>query len=830
MNCGSEETIRRLGGSLALPELALPHVVKPLPGRATLPRSPDFPSKSETYRANAQRRIHRLNRSFALPNGSLRLVRSSRLLWVFLLASCLGAWADDALTDLMSPVVSYQYFEAVGQPGSTLMSPVASYQYFDSLGDLVSWQSEGSAPVSYFYNWGGGGPPVAMRGQVIDATGTPIADAQVTISVVESSVAEVQTDGVGAFEFPPLAPGVYALSASAAGMVTSRRVVSLEPQTAWQSFVLSTLPPPPEIVATTEPPQDTLLPKPVVVTSDQLKVFQNGQFVANGNVFKERMTIVLTHGWINPLFATPATGGIHDWPSRLAAALANALGDQVNIVAWDWGTVAYSPLPPESATPAQGVGLGTALWNSLGGDYKQPVHFIGHSLGTLVNAYAADYLHGTPRGQMSVAPNAWDSARTHMSLFDEAEIARVADKEVVFGFVKGLWITKSLAGALVVAAEELSEWKSPIPLASRWVDNYISAAGLYQDQAVNICLQKGISINHGNFIAAHGYPQTWYEQSVARPEASDLGFRQSFEMQTKDATLTPVFPPMEKYPNGIAYHQRESASDELVLEILPETRYEEIFVPAIGVTVKYFVGQAVQTVRTTGTVLITFVERQVVKAQDAATRLIDKADQVIDLGVDSALNLVLETKQLVTGGRVVLHGPDGSVTNEPAYVWLPVAVPADATALAFDFTVTGDPKEDAIAFGINGTNQFSLQGKFLTAGETATSSPIDMAPYAGTTNEFFFGVVGGTSTNCTITVEGLRFYTFAAPALSITNAAGVTLLSWPTTAVGYSLETTPSLSPPVWTAVTNPPAILGSQYIVTNAWSDQTRFFRLRQE
>ena len=68
-----------LGRSLALPRLARPRVAMPMPGRATLRRSPDFPAKSETYRANDRRQIHRLSRSFALPNGGLRLSRSLAL-------------------------------------------------------------------------------------------------------------------------------------------------------------------------------------------------------------------------------------------------------------------------------------------------------------------------------------------------------------------------------------------------------------------------------------------------------------------------------------------------------------------------------------------------------------------------------------------------------------------------------------------------------------------------------------------------------------------------------------------------------------------------------
>lgn len=56
------------------------------------------------------------------------------------------------------------------------------------------------------------------------------------------------------------------------------------------------------------------------------------------------------------------------------------------------------------------------------------------------------------------------------------------------------------------------------------------------------------------------------------------------------------------------------------------------------------------------------------------------------------------------------------------------------------------------------------------------------------------------------------------------------ILSWPTNAVGFALQSTPSLTPPVtWMDVTNPPAVVGGQFTVTNTPSGGTQFFRLRR-
>ena len=69
----------------------------------------------------------------------------------------------------------------------------------------------------------------------------------------------------------------------------------------------------------------------------------------------------------------------------------------------------------------------------------------------------------------------------------------------------------------------------------------------------------------------------------------------------------------------------------------------------------------------------------------------------------------------------------------------------------------------------------------------------------------------------------------APPTLAISMSGSLTVLSWPTNAVGYGLQTTPSLTLPTWQAVTNAPVIVGDRYVLTNAWPTPAGFFRLRQ-
>lgn len=69
----------------------------------------------------------------------------------------------------------------------------------------------------------------------------------------------------------------------------------------------------------------------------------------------------------------------------------------------------------------------------------------------------------------------------------------------------------------------------------------------------------------------------------------------------------------------------------------------------------------------------------------------------------------------------------------------------------------------------------------------------------------------------------------APPALMISSAGGQLQLNWPVTALGYQLETTTSLSPPVqWQPLSNGIGQIGGQWQLTLPAATATGFFRLR--
>src|SRR5205085_982683 len=94
--------------------------------------------------------------------------------------------------------------------------------------------------------------------------------------------------------------------------------------------------------------------------------------------------------------------------------------NNATIVAWDWSKAANRASPPEGDTPAQGMALGKALFKALGTNYSQPIHFIGHSLGALVNASAANYLNGEHFAQQEIPPTSF-RVPIQITLLDEPE-------------------------------------------------------------------------------------------------------------------------------------------------------------------------------------------------------------------------------------------------------------------------------------------------------------------------------------------------------------------------------------------------------------------------
>jgi pimeloyl-ACP methyl ester carboxylesterase len=669
---------------------------------------------------------------------------------------------------------------------------------------------------------------VILHGRVTDTNGIPLSGA--TVSLMDGTlkfVALTNTDAQGYYQIlPALHTGAYAVSASDATHQPLQRAFTLSANTSQQDFQLKPMPTVPDTQQVNRQAAAFVFP-PIGSLGEQLKIFDGTQFVTIDPTHKpssDKMTVVMTHGWnSNPTV----------WAQNMASSMV-AQGVNANILAWDWRYAASSPYPPEENTPAEGVLLGQALQSPsiLGTNYSLPLHFIGHSLGTLVNANAINYLHGDRTAEQEISPTPWISMPIHATLLDEAEVASLIGG--VEAFFDGLTVQLSNLGVpLASPPAGTLGWKSPIPIHSTWIDNYISKFGLRHPEAVNVFLDKAMLLP--TVIAQHGYSCQWYGMTVTNPTDCVLGFQRSYEAQLANLTAFNFPPSAFDFTAGATYYQ--SSSDPLVLAYLPSI--SETFGNLVNNVVQGVEG----IVQISGQVAVGIgntpqqTAQSILQGFDYVTSVAAQGGQTVVNLLDSAgLQITLTTSPSPTSGSNVANSgnqprPLGlnsdNATNTPAMVWLPIQIPTNALVMAFDFTVSGVPMDDSLVCGIGTNNLFSLQAKYIPTNALSTSRLIDVSAWTGVTNELFFGFLGGTSTNASLEINNIRFYSLQLPQLTITKSGNGISISWPSNVVGYSVQTTTNLTN--WETVTNAPSIIGNNYVITNTWPDQIRFFRLSQ-
>jgi hypothetical protein len=764
-----------------------------------------------------------------------------------LLLQSLAALADDVITNIMSPIVSYQYpddFNSQVLTNGGILSPIVSYQYHEWLGDnvLKLWASP---RVSYFY-LGSDGPQIILQGRVTGAGRVPLSGAAVSVAFGNLPLTETTSDPNGDYGVP-LPAGVYAVIVDASGYAKSSRVLTLSAWTPPQNFQLAVVRAAPDQTPVNRQPPAFSFP-PIGSLGEHLKIFNDTSFVdivpAN-TPSHAKMTIVLTHGWIpQALGYEVPNAGVEGWPTTMAKAMLEqgVTSDVANIMAWDWRYAAQGTLPPEENIPGESVLLGQSMQTVLGNGYSQPVHFVGHSLGALVNAGAANYLNGHKTAQQVVSATPWVSAPMHFTLFDHGEVARIASLQVLFD---GLTLDLgSGTKVLKYASKALQAWKPSLPVQYEWADNYISQVGFYLPNTMNVALQKASGYAGIRFWEAHSYPMSWYGLSIASPAypGNPLGFKRSYEYSRLPGVSLPFPPLVAELSPGDAYHQMPVEANQLALEPLPPQNVFQLIVPLFGNGADTIVQGVVGPIQIVGEVS-SEVRDAVAQAGEWVTQgfnyvgnaALQGGQSLVNLYNSAVLRLRLRTTPPAPHSVKAMRGVpgkaqrDGDSTSSPM-AWLPIYFPPKATAMAFDFIVEDNPVEDVLVCGISTNNLFSMEAKYIPTNTMSSSRLIDVSPWAGTTNELFFGFLGGSSSNATLVIENIRFYTVTEPNLEIRMSGNGTLLAWPLTAAGYVVEMTTTLSPPAWEPVTNAPIISADLYVLTNSWNDKVRFFRLRQQ
>jgi hypothetical protein len=646
----------------------------------------------------------------------------------------------------------------------------------------------------------------------------------VTVSAWQNGMlqATAQTSFLGLARLDGLRAGYYEVRAERTGYAPAIRSNLRIPEDAGNGLTMILLPQPANIsliAAGSTPDVSQMLSKTGKDLKDHLRQWTNGAFDKSISLGKTNMTIVITHGWASSSGA---------WPSNMAKALSARLlatGKAANIVAWDWQVEAGFLPTARADVLGQGLELGRALREYLGGDYARPVHFIGHSLGTLVNATAANYVHNDDPNN-PVTP-AWVFQRTHMTLFDHAQLSQ-ADMML-----------------------ENIPFADPVPKNSAYVDTYLTAVGVYKDKALNVFLQKSQD---------HSYPYLWYMATVTNPGKSVLGFHYSFE-NLGDSASFPV--PDDQ---GTIFGQDPLQQDDLALIKVgkPDGLIDNVALNVFQFTDKlavmgyylnvvapdYLVDQvgnaAGAAARTTGQVTSSIV-LYVVNHYDGT--LDPMNDPVYGVGATTpamldipgyaeeiapkpawSLQLNLQpTPPPFIGPLRTLSTSETPVTNTPAYVWLPIQVPSNTVAMTFDFKLSGDGAQDCVAAGINMSNLFSLPCQYIPRDQWQSSGTLMVEQWAGQDVELFFGVVGGTSTNAAVTIEGIRFLGVPRPIISTRLQDGQVLLQWPEAAPGYVLEVSTNLASLTgWSSLTNVTKIGGENYY-TNATPADVGYYRLKR-
>lgn len=767
-------------------------------------------------------------------------------------------WSD--VPDVVSPLVSYHFHEAVeavpGQPN--VVSPLVSYHFYEAveavpdqpnvISPLVSyhfyeWPGDEnltfthSQPVSYFYP---DGALTWYTGKATTPEGLPVGDADVVVKRVDEVFWEGTTDANGYFRVSGLGNNYYTLIASKPGYITSVST-SDGRQTGLHSLeiILSPLPTPPELEDVVRTPEETAV-RSIVPFSipDHLRVFDGTNFVDNpGLIDSNRMTVVISHGW---------NSGLDTWTRTLAHQIYNHHGlgaaGPPNIIGWDWSEDADALTPPIDLAVEHGVLLGKALHLYLGSDYDQKVHFIGHSLGAVLNAFACNYTHGSLARSYSNPAQIWNPQITlpQATLLDEASVASANGDIVHFSAFQG-WKLAGLKGAILAGTvATTANWRSAVPKDAAWIDNYISAVALMHDEATNVTLlapllqihDLTISDQTNWFITSHGYSYQFYINSiqpVGVPPA--VGFLRS-------AASGAQFPPNEigLTPGDHWFENIDTAASMDLSTSMPDlggivdlgfsghapiafagflsTAPPDIQAIGEGVLKSYDLGiqwageQVYHGVKKVGDVSVE-VKEKIGLGWDAA---MDKASNVLDsinpvtlmanrLGAGT-FRFSLKTSEVAPQAMFASFATatlDASPSSDPAPgLWITVEIPSDAHSIAFDVQIIGDPVDDRIQFAVNGMNLFSLAASLMPDEEMVSLDPIPIRDYAGQTVELYFGLTGGTSAGCQLDVEGLRFVVQQNPSLALTKNGVDSVIQWPAGAPDWTPQVNTSLDPLGW--------------------------------
>jgi len=154
---------------------------------------------------------------------------------------------------------------------------------------------------------------------------------------------------------------------------------------------------------------------------------------------------------------------------------------------------------------------------------------------------------------------------------------------------------------------------------------------------------------------------------------------------------------------------------------------------------------------------------------------------------------------------------------------VPVAAQSGVTAIATGYEYTVALKNDGtvVAWGNNDGGQVTGTPT-TTDPDPAIASPVRLE---GQVLSEVTAIAAGPSRTVAL-IGGVPLL----PSLKARPNGSELILSWPTNASGFALQSTLDLTPPVtWLDSTSVPAVIGAQFTLTNATAGGARFYRLRK-
>lgn len=220
----------------------------------------------------------------------------------------------------------------------------------------------------------------------------------------------------------------------------------------------------------------------------------------------------------------------------------------------------------------------------------------------------------------------------------------------------------------------------------------------------------------------------------------------------------------------------------------------------------------------------------------------------VSLSSTFAANVDISNYGLGVGGRQGIWAEGGtqgsmlvsnSVINGSLVTSLSVPGILDSSSPQFTFLFGTDYASSTIktspaglVFSVDGTNYNTAQTfNWLSGSSHILSAPATQA-YAGTPYQWYSWTDGGALAH-SVTADGsadTAVFSLAAPPLAISVSGANVVIAWPTNALGFSLQYTTNLSPPVvWNSISTTPSIVKGENVLTNSLAGTRMYFRISQ-